>query len=822
MKSSHALVLFLIVAGLPVMASEPNSNKENPQTSAPPSSPYPTWHQEPGPTPGTIHSWQDAFLFPVPKSSQNGSQVIRSGQPPYHPPRVPQIPIPKEEAVFRPAMLTVKKGEPCIAEMRWTTHKVNASAAVSAEAVSSQRQALLLEQGQKLSFKAAGDHQPGTTFQWQCRIGASWYDIAGENKEHYSFPREVVSEDHGSQYRVVARNGKTTTTSEPITVNLPSFLAIRQQPVSVEEIPGHIAVFRVEAEGNPSKLTYQWMKAQSNGKVWVPIPGATSDAYTTTTLSDEGSWYHVKISNGVQTVISSMAYLVADTSVDSNSSRNTLPQTASMSSSGTQQGSISTIIPSVETITGRESQIATGGGIVMPLMSPLSTSPSTLLTIGMTQIATGISSNIQVSLLSMNQGVERCLNSTNTINGIASPNPKEAFKPNVPGVAHRPAHLRAVVHSPLGIVKSVAKNLQAKLTLVDGAGAETNAQTVQVSTDFVWFGWFITNRYDFAFQADYDENATIASRGIRIVLDPSRHVMPSGDPLANTTQNFNPNWVDSQPMTVNLFLVKYIMNNGATIKELSPAELQTQRDLLENRIQAMYPVSYTQLHVNAYPGVEVVWDERGKGTTGADPKTWNELPGSMVDHQEVTKDGSGTIIQSNIPCFTKLATGVQDAAVNNHLAPVITTGADPVNSGSPKMPPNQYYLAIVPLVDGHTNPTDGTHGTTVGFSPLGSHLNWHFSAVHPDKTEWVVHELGHQLGANHTPSVGTDIDPQFPYSGDAIGVFGFDHFAPSQDLSKTVKDIMTYGSSIKWISDYNFWVWWQHQNSNAYNAPYRH
>jgi len=271
-----------------------------------------------------------------------------------------------------------------------------------------------------------------------------------------------------------------------------------------------------------------------------------------------------------------------------------------------------------------------------------------------------------------------------------------------------------------------------------------------------------------------------------------------------------------------LFLVKYIMNNGATIKELSPAELQTQRDLLENRIQAMYPVSYTQLHVNAYPGVEVVWDERGKGTTGADPKTWNELPGSMVDHQEVTKDGSGTIIQSNIPCFTKLATGVQDAAVNNHLAPVITTGADPVNSGSPKMPPNQYYLAIVPLVDGHTNPTDGTHGTTVGFSPLGSHLNWHFSAVHPDKTEWVVHELGHQLGANHTPSVGTDIDPQFPYSGDAIGVFGFDHFAPSQDLSKTVKDIMTYGSSIKWISDYNFWVWWQHQNSNAYNAPYRH
>jgi hypothetical protein len=429
------------------------------------------------------------------------------------------------------------------------------------------------------------------------------------------------------------------------------------------------------------------------------------------------------------------------------------------------------------------------------------------------QVATAI--DLKVSLLSMNQGVERILNATNTTTGSAPSGSKLAFKPNVPGVAHRPVRLRGVVRSTKGIDKDIAKKLEARISLVDTGGNETSSKTIPVAADSVLGGWFNSTRFDFTFETSFTDTETLPGYKIRVVLDPSRKVLPAGDPLSDTTSNFDPNWIESKCMTVNLLLVKYIMNNGTTTKELTPTELETQRGLIENRIKAMHPISYTQLNVNAYSNVEVVWDERGKGTSGADPATWNDRPGSLLDHTEPYNGGE-------VYGFLKLAAGVQDVSANNPGSPIQPYGADPrATSGGLKMPPNQYYLALIPEVEGHTVPTGflGTHGTTATYQFVGSpHWNWHFAAAHPENIGWAIHELGHELGSNHTPGVGQGTDPQFPYSGDSIGVPGFDRFNPGTNLPASTIEIMWHTTPLPWVSDYNFWVWWEHQNNNAFTT----
>lgn len=68
--------------------------------------------------------------------------------------------------------------------------------------------------------------------------------------------------------------------------------------------------------------------------------------------------------------------------------------------------------------------------------------------------------------------------------------------------------------------------------------------------------------------------------------------------------------------------------------------------------------------------------------------------------------------------------------------------------------------------------------------------------------EVFAHETGHNMGRQHSPCGGAaSPDPNYPYAGGLIGVWGFDSTAGQLQNPATVKDIMGYCSP-NWVSDY--------------------
>jgi hypothetical protein len=70
--------------------------------------------------------------------------------------------------------------------------------------------------------------------------------------------------------------------------------------------------------------------------------------------------------------------------------------------------------------------------------------------------------------------------------------------------------------------------------------------------------------------------------------------------------------------------------------------------------------------------------------------------------------------------------------------------------------------------------------------------------------EVFAHETGHNMGRSHSPCGGaSDPDPNYPYSGALIGVWGYDSVLNALQSPATVKDIMAYCKP-NWVSDYTY------------------
>ncbi|MFI5301478.1 MAG: hypothetical protein ACHREM_25605 [Polyangiales bacterium] len=73
-----------------------------------------------------------------------------------------------------------------------------------------------------------------------------------------------------------------------------------------------------------------------------------------------------------------------------------------------------------------------------------------------------------------------------------------------------------------------------------------------------------------------------------------------------------------------------------------------------------------------------------------------------------------------------------------------------------------------------------------------------------DSADTMAHEVGHAHGRQHADCGGaTGIDPQYPYSGASIGVWGYSLIDKSLKAPTTFTDMMGYCNPT-WISDYNF------------------
>jgi hypothetical protein len=105
----------------------------------------------------------------------------------------------------------------------------------------------------------------------------------------------------------------------------------------------------------------------------------------------------------------------------------------------------------------------------------------------------------------------------------------------------------------------------------------------------------------------------------------------------------------------------------------------------------------------------------------------------------------------------------------------------------------QHYFGVVKV--GYSSGIAG-YGYVPGFAAIGwDHL--------PTGQLIVAHELGHNLGRFHAPCGGAaTADPNFPYPGGVIGVYGWDPaFKVLRNPSTT--DLMGY-CGFQWISDYNY------------------
>ncbi len=166
----------------------------------------------------------------------------------------------------------------------------------------------------------ASNGTPSLTYQWQSSTtsGTGFTDISGATNSNLS----VTSLAQTTYYRVnisASGNGCTTITSSEAEVLVIPDPIIATQPVSNTTIcKNSTASLSVVASGGSGTFSYQWQSAASLGGSYSNISGATSDTYTTSSLSVT-SYFRVVVANsgsGCNTLTSTEATVfVGDISV---------------------------------------------------------------------------------------------------------------------------------------------------------------------------------------------------------------------------------------------------------------------------------------------------------------------------------------------------------------------------------------------------------------------------------------------------------------------------------------------------------------------------
>ncbi|WP_306590314.1 IPT/TIG domain-containing protein [Geothrix sp. 21YS21S-4] len=96
-----------------------------------------------------------------------------------------------------------------------------------------------------------------------------------------------------------------------------------------------------------------------------------------------------------------------------------------------------------------------------------------------------------------------------------------------------------------------------------------------------------------------------------------------------------------------------------------------------------------------------------------------------------------------------------------------------------------------------TSSTGFKYRTAIGWDKTGYADGGNYPEV-------FAHETGHNMGRSHSPCGGaSDPDPNYPYSGALIGMWGYDTVLNALQSPATTKDIMAYCKP-NWVSDYTY------------------
>ncbi len=141
------------------------------------------------------------------------------------------------------------------------------------------------------------------TYQWQYnQLGqGSWSNISGANSSTYTV-NSVTTSANNDAYRVVLTGTLSANSVTSNTARLyvtPAVITINTQPSSNTVNEGQTSTFSVSASATLSAtLAYQWQKNDGGNSFWTDVSGATSNTYTTgslTNAADNGDVYRVYI-----------------------------------------------------------------------------------------------------------------------------------------------------------------------------------------------------------------------------------------------------------------------------------------------------------------------------------------------------------------------------------------------------------------------------------------------------------------------------------------------------------------------------------------------
>jgi hypothetical protein len=154
---------------------------------------------------------------------------------------------------------------------------------------------------------------PALTYQW-FRVpagSAAGTAIVGATSATYTLPASATTtaNDQDSYYVVVTNAfGHAISDHAPLAVGNGILLQITGQPVTQYVDVAAPATYQVTAVSS-LPLTYQWYEAPPGSAIFTAIPGATSATYTlnSAALTDNGSVFHVIVSNGTTASVTSNA-----------------------------------------------------------------------------------------------------------------------------------------------------------------------------------------------------------------------------------------------------------------------------------------------------------------------------------------------------------------------------------------------------------------------------------------------------------------------------------------------------------------------------------